>query len=162
MANKTVIQIGDTFRTIKDTMHIFGKETGDGIKPCYYNFESQDIAIWFPVKAHENNGVLEKPPKNKWLNILSKDEKDITEILLEPNYAKENNKTNLPYNRRAVFIKNDHKKQEYKFIGVFTCIEGTKDDMVRLYRQTSPVIDTNNFSGCTEIDLPEAYQTEED
>lgn len=160
--NKSIIQIGDTFRTIKDTMQKLGRNTGNGIKPCYYYFKSPDIAVWFPVGAHSNKGVLERPAKNNWLNILSKDEKELTEILLVPKKANPNNKTNLPCNRRAVFLKKDYRKQEYTYIGVFTRIEGTKDDTVRLYRRTSADLDISIFKGYKQITISDDYTTDED
>ncbi|MCL2043647.1 MAG: hypothetical protein FWG89_05850 [Treponema sp.] len=144
-----IITIGKTFDTIQEAMRCFGQETGKGRKACFYRFDDPGIAIWFPRSPQLNKDRLLVPErKQQWLNLLSKDETEISEVCLSPSLEGINKNRNTLYNRRAVFMYCDCKdgKRKYIFKGVFIRIAGSADGRSRFYQRIAKNINTALFT----------------
>jgi hypothetical protein len=109
-----MINYGDEFSTMQKAMDLFGIR----LKP----FAGGAVVIngvlsaWFPKSAVSTDGRLEAPDNIGWLNIVSNDEEEITEVSL--NAEKPVPLADKSGGHRLVFVHEEGKP--YRYIGLYT------------------------------------------
>jgi hypothetical protein len=130
-----MITYGQTFKTMNDAMKLFGITLPPMIGGRWVI--KGVLWAWFPHRAVETDGRLTAADTGRWLNLVSDDEEEITEVSLKA--EKPVPLSDKPGGHRLVFLHEG--KGPYRFTGLYTLAFLSPSKRTRVFTRLS-----KNFS----------------